>query len=101
MPDTRSGKAHDGLEAVEAARDFQPHVVLMNIGLPRLGGYDAAQRIRSLPGLQPVLVALTGWGQAEDRRKSAAAGFDTHLVKPVDHSELTRTIAGAHPGSTR
>ena len=85
--------AHDGLDAVEAAASFQPHVVLLDIGLPRLNGYDAARRIRSQSGLQPVLVALTGWGQAEDRRKAADAGFDAHLLKPVDHDELTNLIA--------
>jgi PAS domain S-box-containing protein len=86
--------AHDGLAAVDAAAAFQPHVVLLDIGLPRLNGYEAAQRIRKQDGLQPVLVALTGWGQPEDRKKSAAAGFDVHLVKPVDHDVLTDMIAG-------
>jgi CheY-like chemotaxis protein len=85
--------AHDGIAAVECAASFQPHVVLLDIGLPRLNGYDAARRIRSQSGLQPVLVALTGWGQAEDRRKAADAGFDAHLLKPVDHDELTNLIA--------
>ena len=85
--------AHDGLAAVDVAAAFQPHVILLDIGLPRLNGYEAAQRIRQLDGLRPVLVALTGWGQAEDKRKSAAAGFDVHLVKPVDHDVLTKMIA--------
>jgi CheY-like chemotaxis protein/anti-sigma regulatory factor (Ser/Thr protein kinase) len=85
--------AHDGLQAVEAAAAFQPQVVLLDIGLPKLNGYEVAQRIRTRPGVQPVLVALTGWGQAEDRRKSSAAGFDVHLVKPVDHDVLTKLLA--------
>jgi PAS domain S-box-containing protein len=89
--------AHDGLEAVEIASAFQPHVVILDIGLPRLNGYEAAQRIRQQAGMQPVLVALTGWGQDEDRRKSIAAGFDLHLVKPVDHDVLTQLIADLPP----
>ena len=84
---------HDGLDAVDAAASFQPHVVLLDIGLPTLNGYDAARRIRAQAGMQPVLVALTGWGQPGDRRKAAEAGFDAHLLKPVDHDELTRLLA--------
>jgi PAS domain S-box-containing protein len=85
--------AHDGQEAVDVAAAFQPDVVLLDIGLPRLNGYEAAARIRAQPGYRPVLVALTGWGEEEDRRKSAAAGFDHHLVKPVDHDVLTKLIS--------
>ena len=85
--------AHDGVVAIDIASSFQPHVVLLDIGLPRLNGYEAAQRIRKQAGMQPVLVALTGWGQDEDRRKSIAAGFDLHLVKPVDHDVLVKLIA--------
>jgi len=73
--------AHDGLEAVEAAKKFQPGVILLDIGLPRLNGYEAARRIRGQQrdkGL--MLIALTGWSQEEDRRCSEEAGFDTHLV---------------------
>jgi PAS domain S-box-containing protein len=84
--------AHDGLAAVEIAAVFQPHVILLDIGLPIINGYEAAARIRKLPGLRPVLIALTGWGQAEDKKKSDAAGFDRHLVKPVDHDVLTKII---------
>jgi PAS domain S-box-containing protein len=86
-------RAHDGQEAVEVAAEFQPHVVLLDIGLPRLNGYEAAARIRTQPGIEPVLVALTGWGEDEDRRRSMAAGFDHHLVKPVDHDVLIKLIA--------
>ncbi|MEO5819756.1 MAG: ATP-binding protein [Vicinamibacteraceae bacterium] len=85
--------AHDGHEAVDTSATFQPHLVLLDIGLPTIDGYEAARRIRARPGAQPVLVALTGWGQDEDRRKSAAAGFDLHLVKPVDHDALMALIA--------
>ncbi len=82
--------AHDGLEAVEATTKLQPDVILLDIGLPRLNGYEAAQKIREQqkqPG-RPLLVALTGWGQDEDRRRSEEAGFDAHLVKPVDVAAL-------------
>ncbi len=90
--------AHDGLEAVEAAAAFMPDVVLLDIGLPKLNGYEAARRIRSLRGGDPLLlIALTGWGQDADRRRSAEAGFDVHLVKPVDHLTLSRTIANWPP----
>jgi len=89
--DTR--EAHDGLEAVRVATEFEPDVVLMDIGLPLLNGYDSAARIKVETRRPPVLVALTGWGQEEDRRKAKAAGFDAHLVKPVDHDALTKLIA--------
>jgi len=86
--------AHDGLEAVAAAERFRPEVVLLDIGLPILNGYDAARRIREQPwGKDMVLVALTGWGQEEDRRKSKDAGFDLHMVKPVDLNVLTERLA--------
>jgi CheY-like chemotaxis protein/two-component sensor histidine kinase len=86
--------AHDGLEAVEATARLRPEVVLLDIGLPALNGYEACRRIRGEPwGKDIVLVALTGWGQEEDRRKSKEAGFDGHLVKPVDLDALTRLLA--------
>ncbi len=84
----------DGLEAVQAAASFRPDVVLLDIGMPKLNGYEAARRIREQPwGKGMTLVALTGWGHEEDRQKSKAAGFDAHLVKPVDHVALTRLLA--------
>jgi CheY-like chemotaxis protein/anti-sigma regulatory factor (Ser/Thr protein kinase) len=86
-------QAHDGLEAVEAAAAFQPDVVLLDIGLPVLDGYEAAQRIRQQLGSELVLVALTGWGHESDRRRSEAAGFNAHLVKPVDNDALIQLIA--------
>jgi CheY-like chemotaxis protein len=83
----------DGGAAVEAAREFAPDIVLLDIGLPVLSGYEVAQRIRQAKGSpRPLLVALTGWGQEEDRRRSTEAGFDTHLVKPVDPQELLRLV---------
>jgi PAS domain S-box-containing protein len=86
--------AHDGLEAVAAAEAFRPEVVLLDIGLPRLNGYDAARQIREQPwGKAMLLVALTGWGQDEDRRKSIEAGFDAHLVKPANPDALRKLLA--------
>ncbi len=85
---------HDGLEAVALAAAHQPDVVLLDIGMPNLDGYGAARRIRELPGAADMtLVALTGWSQEEDRRKSAAAGFNRHLVKPVDLAALQDVLA--------
>jgi CheY-like chemotaxis protein len=86
--------AYDGVEAVEAAARQRPDVILLDIGLPKLNGFDACRGIREHRWAQNVLIiALTGWGQEEDRRKSAEAGFDGHLVKPVDHAELMRLLA--------
>jgi signal transduction histidine kinase len=86
--------AHDGLEAVEVAEAFRPGVVLLDIGLPKLNGYDVAQQIRQQPwGQAMVLIALTGWGQETDRQRSQEAGFDHHLVKPADPTELLHLLA--------
>ncbi len=85
--------AHDGLEAVAEAEEFRPDIVLLDIDLPRVDGYEAARRIRAQPwGRQMALVALTGWGQEEARRKSQEVGFDYHLVKPVDFADLMRLL---------
>jgi PAS domain S-box-containing protein len=86
--------AYDGVEAVEAAAMFRPGVVLLDISLPKLNGYDACRRIRQQPGgKNMVLVALTGWGQDEDRRQSKEAGFDHHMVKPLDLGALMKLLA--------
>jgi CheY-like chemotaxis protein len=93
--------AHDGLEAVEAAKALQPDVILLDVGLPGLNGYEAARRIRKQQkDKRIVLVALTGWGQDDDRRRSKQAGFDAHLVKPVDPTALGKLLdeLGAGPG---
>jgi len=84
--------AHDGLEALKVAEEQRPELVLLDLSLPELSGYDVAREIRGLAwGKATVLVALTGWGQEEDRHRSAEAGFDHHMVKPVDTAWL-RTI---------
>lgn len=89
---------YDGQQAVEAAAEFQPDVVLLDIGMPRLDGYGAAREIRKQPRSDGMLlIALTGWGQEEDRRRSAEAGFDRHLVKPVEPSELQKILASPGP----
>jgi PAS domain S-box-containing protein len=86
--------AHDGPAAIEAAERFSPDVILLDIGLPKLNGYEVARRIREQPwGQNMVLVALTGWGQEEDRVKSKDAGFDAHMVKPVDYDTLMKLLA--------
>jgi CheY-like chemotaxis protein len=91
--------AYDGVEAVEAATNLQPDVILLDLGLPKLNGYDAARRIREQRGNDGlVLVALTGWGQDEDRRRSEKAGFDAHLVKPVDEVALAKLLEGLGTG---
>ena len=86
--------AHDGLDAVHQTREFAPDVVLLDIGLPGIDGYEAARRIRSLPrGRGILLVAVTGWGQSEDRQRSREAGFDHHMVKPLRASALETLLA--------
>ena len=82
-------EAHDGVEAIHAADAFRPEVVLLDLGLPKLNGYDAAREIRKRAGDRAVMIiAVTGWGQDEDRRHSAEAGFDLHLTKPVEATQL-------------
>jgi PAS domain S-box-containing protein len=77
--------AHDGDTALSMASDFQPQLVLLDIGLPRMNGYEVARRLRGSPGgAQTVLVAVTGWGQEQDKKNAAQAGFNHHLTKPVD-----------------
>jgi len=93
--------ASDGCEAVAATLTFLPEVVLLDIGLPLLNGYDACRQIRAQPdGMRILLIALTGWGQDEDRHKSKEAGFDAHLVKPVDHDQLMKLLAEFQPTPT-
>ena len=93
--------ALDGLEGVEAAERLRPDVVVLDIGMPKLNGYEAAMRIRAQSwGKQILLVALTGWGQAEDRQRTQAAGFDVHLVKPLDHAKLMSLLGSLATGPT-
>jgi CheY-like chemotaxis protein/two-component sensor histidine kinase len=87
--------AYDGEEAITAAEEFRPDVVLLDIGLPKLNGYEACRQIREQPWSKGmVLIAVTGWGQEEARRRSHEAGFDKHMVKPVDPQALMKMLAG-------
>ena len=82
-------RAYDGENALQLAEDFRPEMVLLDLGMPKMNGYEACRRIRDHAwGAQMTLIAVTGWGQEDDRRKSTAAGFDGHLVKPVDPETL-------------
>ena len=88
--------ASDGLEAVEQAAAFQPDIVLMDIGMPRLDGYEAARRIRNQDwSRDTLLVAVTGWGPSDDSEQATAAGFDRHFTKPLDPAELRRLVSRA------
>jgi len=91
----RTNLAHDGMQALAIARDVRPDVILLDIGLPGMDGYEVARRLRETEGLERVLlIALTGYGQERDRVRSAEAGFDHHLVKPVDATSIRELIAG-------
>jgi CheY-like chemotaxis protein len=86
--------AHDGESAVASAESFLPDVVLLDIGLPKLNGYEVAQRIREQPwGAAMFLIAVTGWGQEEDRQRSSEVGLNVHMVKPVEPSALEKLLA--------
>ncbi|MDX2171259.1 MAG: ATP-binding protein [Deltaproteobacteria bacterium] len=90
--------AYDGVQALHEADAFRPDLVLLDIGLPGLNGYEVAERLRSDPLLgRATLVALTGWAQDDDRRRSREAGFDHHLVKPTELADLQRILAETHP----
>jgi CheY-like chemotaxis protein len=90
--DTRT--AYDGQRGVALAEAYRPDVILLDIGLPTLNGYEVCHRIRQQPwGQDVLLIAVTGWGQDEDRRRSREAGFDHHIVKPVDPQALMSMIA--------
>jgi CheY-like chemotaxis protein len=82
------------MAALEITKRGVPDLVFLDIGMPGMDGYEVARRLRQQPGLEKVLVAaLTGWGQQEDRRRSAEAGFDYHLVKPVEPKTLESLLA--------
>lgn len=87
--------AHDGESAVATAEAFLPDVVLLDIGLPKLNGYEVAQRIRGQAwGEKMFLIAVTGWGQDEDRQRSTEVGLNVHMVKPVEPAALEKLLAG-------
>jgi DNA-binding response OmpR family regulator len=91
--------AYDGSDALRAAETFRPDVVLLDIGLPDLDGYEVARRLRATPwGAGLVLIAVTGWGEDDDRRRAAEAGFDHHLVKPVAPEALVALLGSLPAG---
>ena len=86
--------AYDGSAVLEAALDYRPHAVLLDIGLPGLNGFEVAKQLRQQPALQnAVLVAMTGYGRESDRQRSQEAGFDHHLVKPGDFGKVLQILA--------
>jgi CheY-like chemotaxis protein len=85
--------AADGVAGLEAVRASVPEIALIDVGLPRMDGYELARRIRAEVDGRPYLVAVTGYGLPEDRARTRAAGFDRHLVKPVDSAELAEVLA--------
>jgi CheY-like chemotaxis protein len=85
--------AHDGPAAVDAAAQLRPDVMLLDIGLPKMDGFEVCRRVRQEPwGQKVAIVALTGFGQDRDRAESESAGFDRHMVKPIDYEALLRTL---------
>ena len=85
--------AHDGMDAVEKAGEAHIDIALLDIGMPRLNGIEAARRLREMKtASSALLVAITGWGQDDDRERTRAAGFDYHLVKPVDPLRLAEIL---------
>jgi CheY-like chemotaxis protein len=85
--------AYDGASALKIANEFRPEAALVDIGMPLIDGYEVVARIRALPwGTQSTLIAMTGWGQEEDKRRSLNAGFDHHLTKPIDVDRLAALL---------
>jgi CheY-like chemotaxis protein len=93
--------AADGVQAVALAREFKPQVALLDIGMPRMDGYEAGRLIRAALGPEILMVALTGWGQEEDQRRAMEAGFDLHLTKPAEPHALEAIIASRAPRKSR
>lgn len=85
---------HDGEQALSGAAEFQPDLLLLDLGLPKLNGYDVCRRIRQQPGgMRMIIVAVTGWDRDEDCRRTTEAGFDYHWVKPVNPATLRKLLA--------
>ena len=90
--------AHDGEAAIRLAEQFRPQAMLVDLGMPGVDGYEACRRIRNTAWGQGMrMIAVTGWGQDEDRRRSAMAGFDGHLVKPVHPETLAKLLGSRSP----
>jgi CheY-like chemotaxis protein len=89
--------ARDGSEALQAYEAYEPSVIFLDIGMPGMDGYEVARRIRQRNGARPAIVALSGWGQEQDRRRAREAGFDHHLVKPAELGALQALFASLSP----
>jgi CheY-like chemotaxis protein len=95
-------EAYDGPQAILDASQYHPDVVLLDIGLPGLNGYEVAREIRSQAGnCMPTIIAITGWGQEEDKRRAAEAGFAWHLTKPIDPALLQAILDKLSPARLR
>lgn len=87
---------HDGFAALDMAETFRPEAILLDIGLPEMDGYETARMLREMPECKDItIIAVTGWGQDEDREKGRLAGFNHHVVKPADSSTLMQLLASA------
>jgi CheY-like chemotaxis protein len=94
--DVRTG--FDGVQALDLAGEFHPDLVLLDLGMPRMDGYEACRKLREQPwGAEAVVVAVTGWGRDDDRRKTQLAGFDQHLVKPVAPDAMFNILSKLQP----
>lgn len=94
-----TASVYTAMDALERAVSFRPDVVLLDIGLPGMNGYEVAQKMRELPGLADIrLVAVTGYGRSDDRLRARDAGFDDHLTKPVEFAVLDRALTGVRAG---
>jgi CheY-like chemotaxis protein len=94
-----TASVYTAMDALERAVSFRPDVVLLDIGLPGMDGYEVAQKMRELPGLRGIrLVAVTGYGRSDDRLRARDAGFDDHLTKPVEFAVLDRALTGVRAG---
>ena len=92
--------AYAGRPAIEVAHAFQPEIAVLDLGLPDLSGYDVARLLRQDPALAHIeLIALTGWGQEEHRKRALEVGFDHHLTKPVDLDQFARLLQAPAPGA--
>lgn len=89
--------AYDGQEALQLAEDFDPEVVLLDIGMPKISGYDVARRLREARGDSVFIIAISGWGQEGDRKRARESGFDHHFTKPVNFEALLAVIDGRTP----
>ena len=100
MMGLESRVAADGIEALELARTHRPDAILLDLGMPGRDGYEVCREIRAQPwGASMLVIALTGWGREEDRRRTKEAGFDQHLVKPVDYAALMGLLSIADDAS--